>query len=603
MDGLDSTAQKLLQKDPHNPNAPAKAEPVARPGLGLSKSTMGSSSKPSLRETMMAQKRALATKTLPTRPGSAMATVSPMRNVSGSSSTSAASSAAAPVTRTRADTLGKSHGGISAAPMRPARRRPEMAPRPATAGPYSGRNHDVRSSPPDVKSKAVTPKTISGSPRRTVPKGRPGHQPTRSESSVAASPSKPVQSKTTQAATTPKSSPAKPKSAVSHGISFSSPSKANEDFSLVVPSMANLRESLISSPKGSPKAPVQSETENKKQNEDLGELGGPADLDEAPAKENSQTPVQTPSKSLKVYEDPFVEDQTTPRPTLTESPERPVLEDKPVNEDAANLTLNQNDVAASPTTFSPDKTGQNARLLESGIKRVKAQALDVHGFRKLQSLLRDSKALPTDSKFEALLVGLFEYLESPLESLEPAKIQDVKAQVLATIKLLLKNSRENFQPHISRGLEALIATRANYDARTHIVSGLELLAEELVKLGDAPTIAVSITRRCEPLLEKTDARSGRSLQMGLHIMKQLVETRQTYDPSEGELLGLSSLSAKCLDSKESGVRMDAVHLCVQLHARVGEQRFWDSMKGLKDDPKNLITYYVVKNQRETSVSA
>lgn len=593
MDGLDSTAQKLLQKDPHNPNAPAKSEPVPRPGLGLSKSTMGPSSKPSLRDTMMAQKRALAAKTLPPRPGSAMASVSPMRTMSNSSSMSAASTATATSTRVRADTTGKSHAGISAAPMRPAKRRPEMAPRPATAGPYSGRNHDLRSSPPDVKSKTVTPKIISGSPRRTAPKGRPGHQPTRSESSVA-TPSKPVQSKT---ATTPKSSPAKAKPAVGHGASFSSPSKADEDLTLVVPNISNLRDIMKSSPKGSPRAAAEAEVEV------LVEPPAPADTNEAAALEASQTPPQTPSKSLKVYEDPFTDDQVTPRPGISTSPERPVLEDKPINEDAANLSFNQNGIDASSDNPSPDKTGQNARLLESGIKRVKAQSLDVHGFRKLQSLLRDSKSLPTDAKFDALLTGLFEYLESPLEGLEPAKVQDVKAQILATIKLLLKNSRDSFQPHISHGLEALIATRANYDARTHIVSGLELLAEELVKLGDPPTIAISMTRRCEPLLEKTDARSGRSLQMGLHIMKQLVESHPSYNPSESELQSMSSLAARCLDSKESGVRMDAVHLSVQLHARVGEHIFWDSMRTLKDDPKSLITYYVVKHQRETGLAA
>ncbi|KAK6087387.1 hypothetical protein SCUP234_01545 [Seiridium cupressi] len=595
MDGLDATAQKLLQKDPHNPNSTAKAEPAPRPGLGFSKSTMGTTSKPSLREAMMAQKRALAVKTLPARPGSAMATVTPARNVSGSSSVSTTTSAAAPATRNRADTAGKSHAGISAAPMRPARRRPEMAPRPATAGPYSGRNHELRSSPPDVKSKTVTPKTISGSPRRTAPKPRPGHQPTRSESSVT-SPSKPVQSKATPAVASPMSSPAKPKPGTSHDIPSSSPSKANEDLTLVVPSIASLRASMDSPPKNSPKAPTIT------MDEETDEIDEPADSNEANIPELSQTPVQTPSKTLKVYEDPFIDDQTTPRPAVSASPERPVLEDRPVNEDAAKLSLVPNGADTSPTSPSSDKTGPNARLLDSGIKRVKAQTLDVHGFRKLQSLLRDSKSLPTDSIFDALLLGLFEYLESSLDSLEPAKVQDVKAQILATIKLLLKNSRENFQPHVSQGLEALIATRAGYDARTHIVSGLELLAEELVKLGDPLTIAVSITRRCEPLLEKTDARSGRSLQMGLHIMKQLIENRPSYEPSESELRGMSSLSAKCLDSRESGVRMDAVHLCVQLHARVGEQRFWDSMQGLKDDPKSLITYYVVKHQREMGLA-
>ena len=53
-----------------------------------------------------------------------------------------------------------------------------------------------------------------------------------------------------------------------------------------------------------------------------------------------------------------------------------------------------------------------------------------------------------------------------------------------------------------------------------------------------------------------------------------------------------------LESSDSGVRMDAVQLCVALHSNVGEATFWGVMKGVKDDPKSLITYYIVKKQRE-----
>ncbi len=49
--------------------------------------------------------------------------------------------------------------------------------------------------------------------------------------------------------------------------------------------------------------------------------------------------------------------------------------------------------------------------------------------------------------------------------------------------------------------------------------------------------------------------------------------------------------------------MDAVQLCVALHARVGDARFWEYLKGVKDDPKSVITYYIVKRQREEGSSA
>ncbi|KAH7031115.1 clasp N terminal-domain-containing protein [Microdochium trichocladiopsis] len=588
MESLDAVAQKLLRNDPHNPNSPKKAEAAApaRPGLGLSKSTMGGT-KPSLREAMMAQKRQLAAKNLPARPGSAMATITPARPATTTTSTT---HSAAPATRPRPEASTLSTGGMSHAPMRPARRRPEMAARPATAGPYSVRSHDAasteRTSPSDAAKKPVLSKPISGSPKRTAPRARPGHQATASESNVATitTPSRPP---TAPKAVAPPSriSPSKSQT-VANAIVYTSPSKSSEDFTLVVPEVASLKQSARPSSPSPNTTPV----------------GTPRSTPVA------EPVLSTPSKTpLKVFEDPFTaEAKETPRPTSSpEVVQRPVLEDKPVNEDAAvpgRMSKDVGEQALSPASeVSPEKARQYARLLESGITRVKAQTLDVHGFRKLQSVIRDNKSLFSDETFDALLVGLFEYLESPLADLAPEKIQDVKAQILATVKLMLKKTPNNFQPHISRGLEALLAARACYDARTHIVSGLELLADELVVLGDADEIVVTMTKKLSSM-DATDTSGSRSMSMGLHILRQLIETKTTFVPTEAEIESLAALSSTCLESKESGVRMDAVQLCVALHARVGETKFWSCMKNVKDDPKSLITYYVVKRQRENQAA-
>ncbi|KAI1276001.1 clasp N terminal-domain-containing protein [Xylaria sp. FL0933] len=598
MDGLDSTAQKLLQKDPANPNSPKKSEPVARPGLGLSKSTMGSSSKPSLRETMMAQKKALATRNLPARPGSAMATISPVRTAPTTSAT-----ASQPATRARPESSMRSHGGLSVAPVRPTRRRPEMAARPATAGPYSVRSHDgpsaERSSPESVKSKAITPKMISGSPKRTAPRTRPGHAATASESNISAS--TPSRASVSKAAASPRTSPAKAKTTLGHPPS-SSPSK-DENLTFVgMPSIESLRESLQpSSPRivvppqdtlevaqaASPEVITSSEPV----------ASSPPELEQDEITIIPRTPEVTPSKPVQVYEDPFVEDQTTPRPQPVQPVERPALEDIPVNEDIAKLSQIPTDMNDAAPPCSPEKARQNSRLLESGITRVKGQTLDVHGFRKLQSLIRENKLPFADDKFTALLIGLFDYLESPLDGLAAQKVQDIKAQVLATIKLLLKMHSDSFQPHVSRGLETLLRTRSSYDARTHIVAGLELLADEFVHIGDAAEITVTMTRSLGQM--DLDTVGYRGLSMGLHVLKELIDSRPSFVPTDREVAGLTNLATRCLDCKESGVRMDAVQLCVALHARLGDAKFWESMKTVRDDPKSLITYYVVKRQRET----
>ncbi len=633
MSGLDATAARLLQNDPNNPNSPKKPEGGARPGLGLSKSTMGPS-KPSLREAMMAQKKAMTTtKNLPARPGSAMSHFSTTTSTVSSASSHAASTNTTSTVRTRPESNAiSSAGGISGAPMRPGRRRAEMAPRPATAGPYSVRSHDQssaeQSSPPsNPKPKAVTPKAANPSPKRTVPKTiRPA---------ASASPADSHLPTPNKVAGTPKSF-ASPRSTPSRTVrapifpASSSPAKSQEDFTLVVPTVTA---PLPTSPprlQHRPASPVEAEeplsspagTPSRLPKLSPSVLASPPRIVPSvrepgvPRAAEVVVPVPTASsRSLEVYEDPFTgEKQASPAPIFT----GPVLEDRSVNEDAAILQQasqaqlpGESNGAAIP---SAEKTKQNLRLLDSAISKIQQKSLDVHGFRKLQGIIRDSDPksgavaaglaapLITDEKFDALLSGLFDFLESPLAQLAPEKAQDVKAQVLATIKLLLRRMRESFQPHVSRGLESLLRARTVYEGRTHIVSGLEMLAAELAELGDASEIAVVLSRMLGGM--DVDAPgTGRSLSMGLHVLKEMMDARGAgFSPSEAELDALAGLAGRCLESLESAVRMDAVLLCVALHARVGDARFWEAVKSVKEDPKSLITYYIVKRQREMGVA-
>lgn len=350
----------------------------------------------------------------------------------------------------------------------------------------------------------------------------------------------------------------------------SSPSKADEDFTLLVPNLNGLKAQK-------PPAPM---------------LADSSDDDD----------LATPLKPMKVYEDPFsnTDDQTTPRPAVS----APVLAEVLFNEDVSKVARQDNGEEVDKLLpMSPDKFKQNSRLLESGINKIKAKSLDVHAFRKLQALIRDNKTLISEDKFDDLLLGLFEYLESPLATLSPEKVQDVKAQILATIKLLYKKDRESFRPHILKGIDSILATRACYDARVHIVSGLELLADELVTLSD-PTNTLSTITTQLGLIKLASPEGCRTLSMGLHILKEILDFKKSYTPNAEEVNGMCELAARCLESTESGVRMDAVQLCVSVHERVGEGPFWSAIGGgVRDDPKSLITYYIVKRQREVAASS
>lgn len=598
---LDSTAQKLLLKDPGNPNPPPKREPAgtARPGLGLSKSTMSTATKPSLRETMMAHKKAAiaAKKTpLPQRPGSAMSHFSPIRTNSAASTHSIASASTALSTAGSSTVRGLAHSGVSGAPVRPSRRRPEMAARPATAGPYSVRGHDGAvsqdaTSPREPRPRTMTPKTLESSPRRTGGR-RPGHVSQTSETSLP-SPSKlSPQHSAPSPHITPRVRPVTMAPHILSGSLQKSEENSLEELTLVVPPVIQ--------PISDAHLPSRQLAENvpslavKEPNEALFDAMVHSSAETAePEEDASVSPARSTPKSLKVYEDPFTEDQTPPK---LQSPGiyGPVLEDKSANENAAT--------AGMPPTLglSSEKAKQNAKLLDSGITRVKTKSLDIHGLRKFQGIIRDNKVILTDEKFDALVLGLFGYLEASIPHLSPEKSQDIRTQILSIIKLLLKKARENFKPHVSRGLEALLAARVEYDSHTHLVSGFEVLADELVTLGDTSDIIMSISQRLRN--ENMSTTGGcRSLSMGLHILKEAIDAKANFQPSEAELNELSDLAGRCFESAESGVRMDAVQLCVALHSKLGEPRFWDTLKNIKDDPKSLITYYIVKRQREKEV--
>ncbi|OAF61448.1 suppressor of tub2 mutation [Pseudogymnoascus destructans] len=290
MSALEPAQLKLLQNDPGNPNSPKKTNPVARPGLALSKST--GPPKPSLREALLAQKKAaMAAKTLPARPGSAMSSFSPMRTASASSNLSTAT---APPGRSRLESTTTSHGGLSVAPMRPTKFRPKEPPRPATAGPYSVRQAPATATPSTTRPAARTPSAATLSPKRgAVPRPNTGHSshasqssntsPIREKASVAREASI-AREETVAARESPRP---KPQQQQTHNYIASSPSKAYEDFTMVIPTLTSLPSSAP--PPASPPAPIQ----------------------------RKETPrLVTPAKAVKVYEDPFSagDDETTPRP-------------------------------------------------------------------------------------------------------------------------------------------------------------------------------------------------------------------------------------------------------------------------------------------------
>ena len=137
-----------------------------------------------------------------------------------------------------------------------------------------------------------------------------------------------------------------------------------------------------------------------------------------------------------------------------------------------------------------------------------------------------------------------------------------------------------------------------------------MLASELIGLGDASEMILALTHRLDACSDMT-TEGCRMLSMGILVLKTVldpqmdggVQNSTVYVPSDIELDRLAELARRGIESADSGVRKDSVELCVALHAMVGETRFWDALRNAREDPKNLITYYIARRQREGGVIA
>ncbi|KHJ36165.1 putative heat repeat containing protein [Erysiphe necator] len=570
---LDTTQQKLLENAPDNPNSYKNTNLMnSRPGLGFSKST-SIPQKPSLKDTMLAQKKAaLANRNLFNRPGSAMSSFSPVRNTQNSSTSSDISAA-----RLRIDSTSISHGGLSLAPMRPSKLRAtvrtDLATRPATAGPYSIRrpahapSYSESSTSPSLISKGLKNRINStGTPKRISPR------PSTSHSTHITPPNHTIPKSTgLNKSISPFTTSRKPKSSeVDRSPSYRL-SNRNEELTMVIPSKLN-------------------EINNEKTRKNISIVD---------------------SSDEEILVTPLIRSRKSKDPLLS-------IDDKLMNIRASVVVPTQEDSQSTqdvskpeqevPLAFQPhsesnltDNLEQCPPLLVSGIKKILSQNLDVHGFRKLQGIIREIKSEWSENKFGILLSGLFDYLEAPLTSLTPEKRQDVKVQVLATIKLMFKKDPEAFKPYLTKGLGSLLKIRSIHDSRAYIVSGLELLSSELIMICEPSSTIDNILSQLE-MKEATET-ENRCLSMGLLMLKEVLNIKKSFIPSDTQLENLSNLAIKCLNSDDSGVRMDAVQLCVAIHERVGGETFWKVLDGMRDDPKSLITYYIVKQQKELATTA
>ena len=330
-------------------------------------------------------------------------------------------------------------------------------------------------------------------------------------------------------------------------------------------------------------------------------------------------------RPLQVYEDPVL-DTGNGRP----SPPPPVhtpgaLEELPVNEPAKQhrqvfdhrLLAEEPDSpeyhqkwlaveAAERRRISNSENIENPRLarkiLDSGIVRVQSRSLDVHGFRKFQALIRTSGDSIWDGgyKFDELVLPLLEYLETPNDESTPGtgKAQDLKTQVLVTVRVLLQHQPKYFYPYHPRALTAVVAARKHFSSTSHIVCGLEETAESIVHQCDPSPCIDSVLDLLET--KGTDGAETNTIVMGLFVLAGLLHRGQerglTLHLSEEQEERLGRMGAKSLSDTNPDVRRAVIEFVLELYDSVGQVRFWGLVTGAKEDHRSLITYYLARKR-------
>ncbi len=301
-----------------------------------------------------------------------------------------------------------------------------------------------------------------------------------------------------------------------------------------------------------------------------------------------------PEETLKVFEDPLPKSEMITSPELFPSPN--VLEELPVNKTKTNSLESEGKTVNSPGKNINVVSGR--RLLDSGIVRVRARTLDIHGFRKLQGLIRNQDDIWGDgAKFDELLLPLLETLEEPNDESKPAKALDLKTQVLVTVQLMLKHQPKFFSTTYPRALCAILIARKYFQSTSHIVYGLG----EMSKL---------IAKRCEPedcinavldLLETetSEIHESSTLFMGMSVLESLlyryaVPGKSNELTSEQEVR-MGNLATRCLAANSPDIRRAVLQYILQLNDCMSDERhIWKLLGPACEDYRDLITYYVAK---------
>lgn len=324
---------------------------------------------------------------------------------------------------------------------------------------------------------------------------------------------------------------------------------------------------------------------------------GPAVPDESPHISPKTPRIAAPLEELPLNEPTTVPNRKHNQVPETEKARRSVSPIAPSSENShrrwKKVEVSERRRSLSPRSKDPAR-GQD--MIERGLSKIRAGAIDVHGYRKFQSLLRyHESVVKNETKYDQILMALFEAIEASDGDKPPGRSMDLKTQVLVTIRLLSTINCQLFSKYYARAMAALITARKHYDNTSHIVSGLEETSEDVVGACDPPVVIDAILDLLET--EEQTVEGCRMVSMGTYILSGLLQRLNSKNMflSEPELQRLGEFARQNLRNLQPDVRRAVIEFCLQLHDMVKpEDVFWSMIDSPAGDVRPLLTYYIMR---------
>ena len=271
----------------------------------------------------------------------------------------------------------------------------------------------------------------------------------------------------------------------------------------------------------------------------------------------------------------------------------------PVTQRTRSTSPVKRSLATLPTDTMPDRAEvlKTRRLLASGIDRIKARTLDIHGFRKVQDLIK-ANPQSEELRVDELYLALLNFLKSTDDDLKvnSVKAHAQKSQALTTIRLLRSQGVGR-----DKGVEtlcAILTASGLYDHKSHLALDLERAMDEILSsdIHDHIPALKAVLALTDHATSNKDSLISPLSGLG-KVLAKVGHSEQQLDAQSIQTLG--KVARRCFNDMDTDVRRANTQVCVEWHAAMGgeqEPLFWQTLKGVSDAQLNLLAYYMARRQ-------